>query len=189
MKPKGWHTRGYLPHYDGHIAQFVTFRLYDSLPQTVLHRLEEEVEQGLHENKNRELRIKIEEYLDAGIGDCILKDPAVAEIIENALLFYDGKLYRLIAWVIMPNHLHLLLTPHEDVSLSDIIKNLKGYTARKINKCLSRTGHVWQPDYFDRYIRDEEHYNKTVRYIEKNPVKARLVETPEQWRFSSAWNE
>lgn len=186
MKPKGWHTRGYLPHYDGRIAQFITFRLYDSLPQSVLRRLEEEIEREVPENKSRELRIKIEEYLDAGIGDCILNQTEVAQIVQDALLFYDSKLYRLIAWVIMPNHIHLLLTPNEGVSLSNIMKDLKGFTARSINKHLGRSGHVWQPEYFDRYIRSEDHYNKAVRYIENNPVKAKLVDRPEDWQFSSA---
>lgn len=187
MTPKGWHSRGYLPHYDGQISQFVTFRLYDSLPQTVLRRFEEEVERGLYEKNSREFRIRIEEYLDAGIGDCMLRIPQAAAIVEKALLFYDNRQYRLIAWIIMPYHLHILINPLEGISLSDIMKNLKGYTARAINKCLGRSGHVWQPDYFDRYIRSGEHFYKTVRYIENNPVKAGLVSSPEEWRFGSAY--
>jgi len=87
----------------------------------------------------------------------------------------------------MPNHLHILINPLEGISLSDIMKNLKGYTARAINKYLGRSGHVWQPDYFDRYIRGEEHFYKTVRYIENNPVKAGLVSSPEEWCFGSAY--
>lgn len=186
IKPKGWHSRGYLPHFDVRIAQFVTFRLYDSLPRSVLDRLNEEAEKGMFEKGSREFRIKIEEYLDAGIGNCILRDPEIATLVENALLFYDNKQYRLIAWVIMPNHLHILFTPFEGVSLSEIMKNLKGYTARMINKHRHQTGHIWQPDYFDRYMRNEEHLLKTIRYIENNPVKAGLVQSPEHWRFSSA---
>ncbi|MFT3744473.1 MAG: transposase [Pyrinomonadaceae bacterium] len=185
MRPKGWHNRGYLPHYDGRVYQFITFRLHDSLPQTVLRYFEEEARLGSFERNSREFRIKIEEYLDTGMGDCILKIPTVAEIVENALFFYDGVRYRLIAWVIMPNHIHLLLIPLEGVSLSEIMRNLKGFTARMINKHLGLNGPVWQPDYFDRYIRDEDHYNKTVRYIENNPVNAKLVEKSRDWRFSS----
>jgi REP element-mobilizing transposase RayT len=189
MKQKGWHSRGYLPHYDGQIAQFVTIHLGDSLPQPVLLRLKEEVERGVYEKGSREARIRMEQYLDSGIGECVLRNEDVAKIVEIALFYYAKTRYRLVAWVIMPNHVHLLLIPIEGVSLSDIMKDFKGYTARAINKLLGRSGHVWHPDYFDRYIRGEDHFHKTIRYIENNPVKAGLVDKPEQWRYSSAWHK
>src|SRR5690606_13170090 len=88
--------------------------------------------------------------------------------------------------VIMPNHAHVLLRAFENHSLSSIMKTVKSVTAHKINKLLGRSGPVWQPDYFDRYIRDQEHFARTVRYIENNPVKAGLCNAPEEWKFSSA---
>ena len=74
--------------------------------------------------------------------------------------------------------------------LSDLLTNWKGYSSRCINSLLGRRGKLWQEDYWDRYIRDEEHYRKVVHYIEWNPVKAGLVKSPEEWRFSSArWRD
>ena len=67
------------------------------------------------------------------------------------------------------------------------MKDIKGFSARSINKLLGETGKVWQPDYFDRYIRDAKHFATAVRYIENNPVKAGFVAKPEDWRFGSAW--
>lgn len=86
----------------------------------------------------------------------------------------------------MPNHLHLLIRPYEGNSLSVIMKDFKGFISRKANIILGRTGSFWQVDYFDRFIRDEEHFQKAVAYIENNPVKARLCENAADWPFSSA---
>lgn len=85
---KGWHSRGYLPHFDGRVAQFVTFRLFDSLPQTLLRQLEIETAHDKLGHYSREFQIKVEEYLDQGIGSCYLRHAEVAEMIRNALLFY-----------------------------------------------------------------------------------------------------
>jgi REP element-mobilizing transposase RayT len=100
---------------------------------------------------------------------------------------FNGERYILAAWVVMPNHGHILLKPLPGFSLTSIMKGLKGNTANQANKFLGRKGRFWHPDYFDRYIRDETHFRKTVRYIENNPVKAGLVETPDQWEYSSAY--
>lgn len=89
----------------------------------------------------------------------------------------------------MPNHVHLLIKPNPGSSLPFIMKNLKGFTSREANRILKRRGSFWQLDYFDRFIRDEEHYLKTVAYIVNNPVKAGLCKSPSDWRFSSAWME
>ena len=86
----------------------------------------------------------------------------------------------------MPNHVHILLRPNEGVSLSTIMKSIKSVSSHKINKLLGRSGPVWQPDYFDRYIRDAEHYTKALNYIDNNPVKAGLCTVPSDWPFGSA---
>lgn len=187
-KLKGWHSRGYLPHFDGgEVSQFITFRLYDSLPQNLLERWKSVLEKKNLIDLDLEILRLVETYLDKGHGSCYLKDIRVATVVEENLLHFDNTRYRLWSWVIMPNHIHLLLTPYSDYSLSLIIKNMKSFTSHESNKILSRKGKFWVDDYFDRFMRDRAHFNKTVSYIEKNPVKARLCEKPDEWRFSSAW--
>jgi acetyl-CoA synthetase len=182
---KGWHRRGYLPHFDGDKIQFVTFRLADSLPRQLLDQLKQEIENNKLPDPSGEYGKKIEEYLDSGRGECILARPEIASIVQETLLHDDGDKYDLFAWAIMPNHVHVALRPKPDHSLSGIMKTIKGVTSHKINKVLGRSGPLWQPDYFDRYIRDEKHFHKTVQYIEINPVKAGLCSKPEDWPFSS----
>ena len=133
------------------------------------------------------LQRRIEKYLDCGFGELLLKNERVAGMVQDSLLKFDGSRYRLFAWVVMPNHLHSLMTRFENHELKDIVHSIKSYTAHEANKLLDRDGQFWIEDYFDRYIRDEEHFRQTVQYIEMNPVKARLCEKPSDWRFSSAW--
>jgi len=185
--PEGWHSRGYLPHFDGgEIPQFVTFRLAGSLPREVLAKWREDLR---NENCDSDaaLRKRVELFLDQGYGKCHLRDPRVAELVQDSLMFFDGVRYRLSAWVVMPNHVHLLLTPGENQDLSAILQSLKSYTANEANKLVGRAGQFWQTESFDRWIRDADHFAKVVTYIENNPVKARLCKRSEDWRFSSAW--
>jgi len=179
---RGWHSRGYLPHFDlPDLVQFISYRLDDAMPSSLRH----EWAALLEIDDELKRRTKIEDYLDRGRGSCLLRDPRVAGVAEENWLHFDGKDYRLLAWVVMPNHVHLLVeiwkTPQ-----SELIQNWKGFSARRINRVLGRRGKLWQDDYWDRYIRDEAHYRKVVHYIEWNPVKAGLVKTPEQWPLSSA---
>ena len=186
--PAGWHSRGYLPHFDGgEIPQFITLRLADSMPQELLDRWREELSREQNINVDAALRKRIELFLDQGYGECYLRDSRVAESVQNSFLFFDGERYRLTAWVIMPNHAHMLLTPCAGQELSDILHSLKSYTANEANKLLQRSGQFWQPESFDRWVRDANHFAKVIAYIENNPVKARLCQKPEGWPFSSAW--
>lgn len=186
-KLKGWHSRGYLPHFDGgEITQFITFRLHDSLPQNVLQALEN---QKSAEIDNLEIQRRIEKYLDCNYGECYLKNPNIAEIVQRKLLAMNDNEFRLKAWVIMPNHVHLLLTPCAGKSLSPIMQSIKGATAREANLLLKRRGEFWMRDYFDRFIRDYEHFIKAFDYIINNPVKAGLCAHYSDWQFSSAWKE
>ena len=185
--PRGWYSRGYLPHFDGgEITQFLTYRLADSLPQKVLANLQIQVEQELI--TDREKLITIEKYLDQGIGNCYLRNAKVAEIVEENLLRFADVKYKLHAWVIMPNHIHILLRPLQGYSLSEIVHSCKSYTSTMANKVLNRTGKFWFPEGFDRFIRDYDHFEKAFNYIERNPVKAGLCENQSDWRFSSAWH-
>lgn len=169
-----WYNRGYLPHFDGKgIFQFVTFRLSDSMPLAMINKLD---------NKNN-----IEEIIDQCYGSCLLKNPDVADIIQKAIFSFNLIFYQLLAWVIMPNHVHLLFLQYKTASISLIMQRIKGSTSRTINKGLKQTGQLWQQDYFDTFIRDEEHFCRVKEYIELNPVKAGLCSNPGDWLYSSAY--
>jgi putative DNA methylase len=183
----GWHSRGYLPHFDGgEIAQSITYHLADSLPKKVLDQLLRELVSLAPEEAQAEKRRRLEKYLDKGHGNAWLRKPCIAQYVEDTLLRFDGERYRLHAWVIMPNHVHILSTPCQGWSLSSIVQFWKSCTAKYANAILSRSGKFWQEDYFDRYIRDERHFYACLKYIEANPVKAGLCQNKEQWVYGSA---
>jgi REP element-mobilizing transposase RayT len=200
---KGWHDRGYLPHCDKPgLVQLITFRLWDSMPSSLRGEWEHLLAINVRSNAPRstsddatragaqsialrEQRIKLEEYLDRGLGECFLRDPRIASLAEAVLLHHHGQRFQMLAWVIMPNHVHALIevgpTP-----LSKIVQNWKSIVAVEANKLIGRTGRFWQPEYWDRFMRDEEQTRKAIHYIENNPVKAKQCRTPEEWPFSSA---
>ncbi len=193
-----WHSRGYLPHFETtEKMQSITFRLADSLPQSKLAALEEELSLLPEKEQSLARRKQIESWLDAGMGCCALRHPAVAAVMQETLLKFDGVRYRLLAWCIMPNHVHVLIKPMAE--LGKIVQSWKSYTGRW---ALGRWAELglgvpgesapgkcfWMREYWDRYIRDEQHYHAVVAYIHHNPVKAGLCETAAQWRWSSAGN-
>ena len=180
---RGWHERGYVPHRDEPgLIQFVTFRLADSFPS----ELREEWERLLKIEDDRKRRIELEAWLDLGKGACWLKDERVATVVAEALRHFDGERYRLLAWVIMPNHVHVLVKT-DQVPLSKIVRTWKQFTARKANAILGHSGAVWQADYWDTFVRDADHELKTIRYIRENPVKAGLVKCWKDWPWGH-WN-
>ncbi len=209
----GVHTRGYLPHVKREGARyFVTFRLADSLPKDVLLRIQSERTQDLREcytqqeaAKNdsrangsadrlrqiqREYFQKLERYLDEGQGQCYLARRDVAALVADALRFFDHQRYELNAWVLMPNHVHIVLWPIPNHTLSEVLQSWKGFTARQANKLLGRAGvRFWQPETFDHWIRDDEEHERCCRYVIHNPVKARLCLNPAEWQWSSAWRD
>src|SRR6266436_9344672 len=123
-----------------------------------------------------------------GSEACSLRDPVIATMVQDALQYFDGERYKLFAWTIMPNHVHALVEQIVGFPLGDIVHAWKSFTAKKANKQLARTGVFWEPDYFDRYIRDRAHFEAAVHYIHENPVKAGLVARADDWRWSSAWS-
>lgn len=174
---KGWHSRGYLPHFDSpEIIQFVTFRLTDSLPAEAIERMRLEAD-GLSDS-DRDF------FLDAGAGSCWLRRPDIAEIVEQTLLHFDGQRYRLLAWTIMPNHVHVLIESLDSNSLGVIISSWKRFSARAANRFLGRSGSFWQDDYWDTYIRNERHLESTIAYIENNAVKAGIVTDAADWPWT-----
>jgi len=163
------------------LVQFLNYRLDDAMPAnlrsewTALLEIDDEIKRY----------VKLEEYLDRGLGSCLLRDARAASIVEENWMHHDGREYRLLAWVVMPNHVHLLVEIW-DTPQSQLIKDWKGFSARGVNRLIKRRGKLWQDDYWDRYIRDEEHFRKVVHYIESNPVEARLAKSAADWPFSSA---
>ena len=175
-----------LPHWQqGEAWVFVTWRLADSLPKAKLDNWTEErriwlshhpepwdemTENEYHKRFSRQ----IDEWLDQGSGSCLLKSPANAQIVADALRHFDEERYQLASFVVMPNHVHVLFRPFENCSLAEILKSWKGFTARAINKQLGKTGSLWQEEYWDRLIRNNGHFFKVAEYIRNNPVKAML---------------
>jgi REP element-mobilizing transposase RayT len=169
-----WYSRGYLPHFDnGAVVQAVTFRLADSLPLHLLEQLNAQV-------GDVRLRFRfIDGWMDRGSGAAILRHPQYAAIVEDALRFFDGKRYRLLAWVIMPNHVHVMIEQMD--RLDTILHSWKSFTANRINALRDVRGKVWAREYYDRFIRDPAHFENALAYISNNPVKAGLVRSADDW--------
>jgi len=186
-----WSSRGYLPHIhaDGSVHA-IAFRLHDSVPASEIERWRAEIESGprtsIGISIDRQLRQRIERYADAGHGACWLAQAEVARIVEDALLHGDDERYRLIAWCVMPNHVHVVIDPRAGWRLSTILHTWKSFTATSANRVLRRRGAFWMREYFDRYIRDSDHLFRVVRYVEQNPVTAGLCCSAQAWPWSSA---
>jgi putative transposase len=179
---RGWNERGFLPHRDEPgLTQHVTIRLADSFPKSLCS----EWEHLLTIEDNRQRRIELESYLDKGRGECHLRLPEIARIVEDAIRFFHGKRYDLQAWVVMPNHIHALFKVNA-TPMAEILESWKKHTGFKANRRLRRRGEFWQADYWDTFMRDGAHELETRKYIENNPVKAGLVADPKAWPWSSA---
>ena len=176
MSYKGWHSRGYLPHFDSaETVQFVTVRLADSLPKAVAEELSN-LSENLAEADHR---------LDDGWGACWLKQPAIAQLVEDTIMHFDARRYCLLAWCIMPNHVHVVVEPTDGNRIGAIVHSWKSFSAKQANRILDRSGSFWHRDYFDRFIRDEGHLMRTIDYVENNPVKAGLAGSAAAWPWSS----
>jgi putative transposase len=188
---KGWHSRGYLPHFDipGEI-QALTFRLADSVPRSVIDSWKMELSIGpdLPPKAAAELRRRITHYEDAGHGECLLREARHAAVVEDCLLHADGQQYRLMEWCIMPNHVHVMIGTFAGWPLGGIVRTWKTFSSRTIRGSLGMKGGLWALDYHDRYIRDQDHYQNARAYIRENPVKAGLCGSPGDWRWSSAFD-
>ncbi len=187
----------YLPHWTKAGATYaVRFRLADSVPQNVLRQWKEEKKeialQAAKENrtltKNEQRRLhelsseKIEQYLQVGYGACHLKHDNVAEIVAMSLRKHHEDHYRLYAWCIMPNHVHVVLEPLGKWQLQNILETWKGVSARKINRLLKRTGTLWQQECFDHLIRNDWDFHHAIEYTWKNPEEAGLKNWKWRWK-------
>jgi putative transposase len=188
-----WYSRGYLPHRDAAgLVQSVTFRLADSLPQKTLKAMDQELLAVPEDRRDVERRKQIEHWLDAGLGCCALRHPEVARYVVEAFTCFHGDRYDLHAWCVMPNHVHVLVQPH--IRLATIIQGWKSYTARwilvqneRLKLLIPNPRRLWMREYWDRFIRDEQHYRNVLAYIHENPVKAGLCREAKEWRWSSAY--
>ncbi len=214
---RGWYTRGYLPHHDdANLRQAITYHLADSLPASALERIHAELDGVPAELQDTERRKRLDAWLDAGHGSCILRHPEVAVCVVDTWQRFAGERYDLLAWVVMPNHVHVLIRAYPGGALGKIVQSWKSFTGRKIREVMESEetcragarrsqggaspggtapdgasqagGGAWMREYWDRVIRDEKHFQTALNYIHANPVKAGLVSSPEEWDWSSARN-
>jgi REP element-mobilizing transposase RayT len=188
--------RGYLPHWEAEGATyFVTFRLGDSLPQSVLDSILFERKDILltAERQGRQLSAtelerleelfseRIESHLDSGCGACYLAKPEIGDMVAGALQFFEGQRYRQFAWSVMPNHVHAVFRPFPNWSLEKIMHSWKSFTAKEADKMLNRTGEFWEPEYYDHLIRSEEEFYRYIEYVTSNPKRAGLGDWKWVW--------
>ena len=195
-----------LPHIQPRGAAFlVNFRLAGSLPTDVIERLrmealelEEKLAtiQDLQEKfllRNKEQRKLFGKWDDAlhksKTGPFWLKDERIAQIVVNSIMYRNGKWFDILAYCIMPNHVHLVLIPYEssdtaDYSLTKIMHNIKRNSANHANKLLGRTGAFWQHESYDHFARDEKELERIIKYVIYNPVKAGLTDDWTKWKWT-----
>lgn len=186
--PTEGHITGFpraIPHIDDpSLVQMITFRLHDALPDW----RDRPPELGeLDPDASKLWFRRYDGLLDEHHGACLLGQPEAARIVSEAFQQGADREYALYAWVVMPNHVHVLIRTYQGCPLSEIVRRWKGGTAYEINKWLGRRGRIWQRDYYDRFMRNDRNFVTAVRYIEMNPVKAGLAEAPELYRWSSAF--
>ncbi|RYG21711.1 hypothetical protein EON82_18390 [bacterium] len=176
-----------LPHWSRPCGTyFLTFRTHDAIPYEVATKLREDYEfdlrllqRELGRSPNREEARaarteryrRAEKYLEQGHGECLLRDPRAARIADEAIRFFDGDRYDLHAWCLMPNHAHVVLTVLGAYKPTGIMGAWKSYSAKEINKALSRRGDVWQDEGFDHLVRGPHSFRRLCRYVWDNPQK------------------
>jgi REP element-mobilizing transposase RayT len=193
-------THRRLPHwYQPGVTYFITFRTIDSLPANVMRQWNEErgdwlrrhnidpftsnwreALQQLPATTRNEFHNRFTDafhrYLDAGYGACLLKRHELAQIVATSLLHFDGQRYQLGDFVVMPNHVHLLVCLIAPTGLKEQCRSWKKYTSTRINQVTGRRDHFWQGEGFDHLVRSPEQYAHFQRYIAENPRKAMLCE-------------
>lgn len=189
--------RRHLPHLEQPGAiYFVTFRLADSVPQKLLRRWLGERETWLtahsepwSETEQCEYRrlftVRMERWLDSGYGECVLREERCRNEIAERLSFRNGEDYHLGDWVVMPNHVHVLLQPLHSMRLHEMLKPIKGVSSRNINRMLGRAGTLWMEESFNHIVRSLEQLKKFQRYIRENPMKAGLAK--DAFSYEQRW--
>ena len=179
-------TENRLPHWQQEGAiYFITFRLARRCALTFAQSMGERarsvdkdssrtVERDTELEYHKRFSGAIERWLDAGHGACLLRRRDCAKIVAETLRHFEGIRVAMISSLVMPNHVHALFVQNPEWPLERLIQSWKRFTAREINKLLDRSGSLWQRDYFDRLVRDENHFANCIRYIRRNPQKANL---------------
>jgi type I restriction enzyme R subunit len=210
------YNHGFLPHWrQAGCTYFVTFRLADSIPRAVVDQWAYEREcwlkaRGIDLNCTEGKRVfsrldgreqrqyekhfatRMHDYLDRGHGSCILVNPACAEIVAEALDFFHGSRLDTGDYVVMPNHVHAMMTPYPGYELEDILQSIKSYTAKRILKHTMGHGSVWMKESYDHIVRDSTQLVRVQQYIRANPTKAHLREDQYvlvQAEYELVWSE
>jgi REP element-mobilizing transposase RayT len=184
--------RRVLPHWTAdNVIYFVTFRLHDSLPASLAEsaRLErmnivrtaQQMNRDLSDGERerlRQLRRKLELALDKGHGHCWMRNPAIARIVADALRHFEGERYELLAWCVMPNHVHVVARTAPEWQLSRILHSWKSFTAHQITRLHGCPRPFWQREYYDRIMRNDHELRRAIRYVENNPTAAGLSNWP-----------
>jgi putative DNA methylase len=196
-------------------AHFITYRLYGSLPQQALEQLQAKkqalLERALPPNYTpAQYRERVHKQLFAAYDDWLdrpgephwLANPKIAALIRGNLYHHDSEKYHLMAYCVMSNHVHVLLQPWDATRaanaecevgertdqhspLASIMHSLKSYTAHEANRILARLGPFWQAEWYDHWVRDDDELERIVDYVMNNPIKAGLVQQPQDWLFCS----
>ncbi len=153
-------------------VQFVTFRTRDSVDE-YLQRINNH-----NELSTSEKQMKIDAYCDQLDKGCDLNDDVIT-IVINSLRELEPQYYKLYALSIMPNHVHMLFQQNSELKVS--MQKIKGTTARLVNQHLSKQGSLWERGYFDKEIRDQQHFELVYDYIKNNAVKAKLHDAPQRF--------
>lgn len=196
------HHKRRLPHYQPNRGIFfITFRLDFPIPSehvTALSHYREVLNASLERNRDNSALIddnskRLFAYIDDSYNHLeseisLISPNTIAQVLRELLLSFRDELYYLYAFTIMPNHVHILLKPNiingGSVPVANIIRRIKGASARKINLILRREGTLWFREYYDRCARNQQELINIVEYIRQNPVKAKLVNTPELWEWT-----
>lgn len=178
-----------LPHWvQPGVSYFFTFRLADSVPQTLLEEWVRQRNAWLAHHPHpwsqkdtleyaERFTERMDAWLDAGHGSCALRDREVRQLVEDSITEFDGLRLHLDCVVIMPNHVHLLIKPNDDENVFKLIGGMKGYSARVCNALLGRTGQAfWMEDSYNRIVRDYDELRAFRDYIRRNPAEANLRE-------------
>lgn len=175
-----------LPHWDAqHAIYFVTFNLHDAVPMRILNRIRAEADARLAANCTASEKRAIEDWMHARISDeldqshnsCVMRDPGIASIVASAITHFDGERYELLAWCVMPSHVHVVMSLLGE-RLDRVLHSWKSFTARQCNAALKREGAFWQDGYYDRCVRNSSELRATVEYVAMNPGKAGLCDWP-----------
>jgi putative transposase len=196
----------HLPHYQPPGATlFTTTRLAGSIPAHVLEQLQVEARQiqarldSILTAQARSQQAYVEQRRMFGRWDSVLhtvrngplwlREPRIADLVAESLLYQDGRVYDLDAYCVMPNHIHVVFTPLPRAdggyhAISAIMHSLKRHTARQANLVLAREGQFWQHENYDHVVRNEAEWRRIIEYVLNNPVQAGLVEHRQNWKWT-----